>query len=205
MIRPQKKIARDPPLGDMSCADGLLLFPLRRGAQPWLVSIRPGDPKFARVSPPGINACPRQAPTRGRPTIVGGFSAAASAGKNPPLSLQTEFLPIPANDPHIPAPLRASVFASRSSLFPGPGSKPPQPPFPNIPVSGAGSAAASTPSPVPCHPSPPLSSTPDPDIPCSTERSGGGRRRQPVVNPVEEMEGVVYLPETPRVEEGDLI
>ena len=63
---------------------------------------------------------------------------------------------------------------------------------------GARSAAAST-------PSPPPSSTLAPAIPHSTGRSGGGRRRQLVVDPVEAMGGALYVPKKPGVEEVDLI
>ena len=143
-----------------------------------------------------VSCSPR--PFAWAPDHSGGSSAAASMGMNPPLSPRTEFSPITANDPHLPAPLCASAFASYNSLFPGPGSKSSRPPFQTIPVRGAGSAAAYT-------PYPPRSSKPDPAIPCSTGRSGDGRSRNPVVNSAKAIGGGVYAPETPGVEEGDLI
>ena len=48
-------------------------------------------------------------PCEGAPNHSGVFSAAASAGTNTPLSPRTEFLPIPVNDPHLPAPLHVSA------------------------------------------------------------------------------------------------
>ena len=66
----------------------------------------------------------RPIPCSGAPDHSEGSSAAASAGNNPPLSPRTEFLPISANDTHITAPLCASTFVSRSSLFTGLRSKP---------------------------------------------------------------------------------
>ena len=105
--------------------------PCTGGALPSSAPIIPGDPNLPGGPPLGVVAYGVwvpviQSPARGRPTIVGGLPPPLSRGRIPPLSLQTEFPPIPANDLHLPAPLCTSPHGD-----------------------GMGGSAASTPLPVP--------------------------------------------------------
>ena len=122
--------SRGPPLGGKVCRGGGLVS-LRGGARPSTAPIIPRDSNFPRGPPPrgggvwGLVSCsPR--PFAWAPDHSGGSSAAASARTNPSLYLQTEFPPIPVNDPHLPAPLCASPrgdsvgSAAASTLFPVP-------------------------------------------------------------------------------------
>ena len=66
----------------------------------------------------------------GAPNHSWGSSAAASAGKNPPLSPQTEFPSVPANDPKLRASAR--VRAAQGELRPLP--RPPPPTLSSTPA-----------------------------------------------------------------------
>ena len=128
--RPQPKFFQGSPPRGEGVQGGGSRIPAR--GRPTINSTHhPQGLKFSQGSPPrgggvwGLVSCsPR--PFAWAPDHSGGSSAAASARTNPSLYLQTEFPPIPVNDPHLPAPLCASPrgdsvgSAAASTLFPVP-------------------------------------------------------------------------------------
>ena len=106
-----------------------LVASLRGGVQHSSAPIIPWDPNLPRgitlgVVEYGVLGPVIQAPARGRPTIVGGLQPSLPREKSH-LSLRTEFLPIPADDPHSPIlcarPLGDGVGgAAASNLSPVP-------------------------------------------------------------------------------------
>ena len=109
-----------------------LVAPVLGDGQPSSEPIIPRDPNLSSPHPPrggdvwGLGSC-STSPCAKAPDHSGGSSAASSTGTNPPpRSPRTEFLPIPADDTYLPAPLCARPRGD-----------------------GAGSVAASTLCPVP--------------------------------------------------------
>ena len=106
-------IFRGPNLGGKVYGGFRLVVSLRGGARLSSAPIIPGDRNFPRDPPLGVVEYGvwgpvLQAPAQGPPTIAGGFLPPLPRLQPPPLYPQTEFLPIPANDPHLPAPIHAS-------------------------------------------------------------------------------------------------
>ena len=105
-----------------------LVASLSRGARPSPAPIIPRDPNLPRGLPLGVAAYGIwvyviQSPAQGRSTIVGIIPPPVPQRQISPLSPRTEFLSIPSDDPHLPAPLRESAKwwrGERRGFYPSP-------------------------------------------------------------------------------------